>query len=198
MLRESCLSLAFNQQPSKYRSNVMTQQAKKIDNHNQETPASATAKISETLRSAVEPIQKTQEKVLKMGTESLDRLMRRSEDFNRVGTECATICSENINACIESGNKALPILQNITGELMESCNRSFSELAEISKEASSCRTMKSMIELQNKTVRQVLGNYFDTTNKLCGMLFDSCSEAFEPINERTAVASEQFRKALAA
>jgi phasin family protein len=176
----------------------MVQQAKKMGTQSHQKYASNTAKISETVIRAIEPVQKTQEKIFKAGRDNVEKAMHSADTCNRVAGELAGICSENINACVESGSKAFPILQEVTTEIMESCNRSFSESAEIAREAFSCRTINDMVELQNRAVQQAFDNYFNTTNKLCSMLFDSCTEALEPLHERTSVASEQIRKALAA
>jgi hypothetical protein len=81
---------------------------------------------------------------------------------------------------------------------METGNRNFSDMSEISREAFACRTLKDVTELRRRAVQQIGDSYFNATNKLSGVLFDSCSEILEPLNERTAVASKQLRKAMAA
>jgi hypothetical protein len=55
-----------------------------------------------------------------------------------------------------------------------------------------------MVELQNNAVQQLCENYFTTTNKLCEVIFDSCTEAMAPITKRTTSAASQMRKAMAA
>ena len=83
-------------------------------------------------------------------------------------------------------------------EILEGANRKLAICAEISQEAFACRTVNDMVELQNSAVQQLCDNTFATSSKLCNILFDSWAKALAPINERTSVASNQIRKAMAA
>lgn len=162
----------------------MAQQAKKTA-HTQTKPS-------------VIRIAEPAEKAIEMGRENMETLMRGTDAFNRVAGELADVCSDNITAYIESGTKVSRIFQNLGNEIMEAGNRTLSDCAEFSREALACRTVKDVVNLQNKMTQQILDNYFEETSKLSEMLFESCNEALEPLNEQTAVASEHIRKAMAA
>ncbi len=146
---------------------------------------------------AVETVQKVEKEAIKMGRDGVESLMRSADGFNHTANECMKICSGNISAIVESGSAASQIFKQVQHEIMESCNRVFSDYAEISKKALACRTLKDLSELQSEAMQQVSDGYFDTTNKLFRVVFNSCTEALEPISERTAAASEQIRKAMA-
>jgi phasin family protein len=176
----------------------MTQHAKKPHIHSHEKHASANAKLSETIRNAAEPVQEAQEKIVEMGRDNMESMLHTASSYGKRAHKLAGVCSENINACVESGSKISNNLQNFSSEIMENCNRSFSNLAEIATMAVACRTPNDMLELQSRAVQQVFENYFNLTTKLYSMLFDSYSEAMEPIRERTSESSEQIRKAFAA
>jgi hypothetical protein len=134
----------------------------------------------------------------KTGDMKDDAFSEATNGFKRATTECMDICSGNLNVYAESGSKVSQIFQNISSEFIESCNRNFSDMAELSQQALACRTLKDVIELRSRSVQQVCNSYFNATNKLSGLLFDSCSEVLDSLNERTAMASKQLRKAMAA
>lgn len=169
----------------------MSQRAKK----------SANKTIYKSLRpalEAVETVQKVEKEALKMGREGVENLMRGADGFNHTANECMKICSGNIGAIVESGSAASHVFKQVQHEIMESCNRMFTDYADISKKALACRTLKDLSELQSEAMQQMSDSYFGTTNKLFQMIFDSCAEAFEPISKRTTAASEQIRKAMVA
>ncbi len=166
----------------------MAQQAKKTTHTHTQTQT----------KPSVIRIAEPAEKAIEMGRENMENLMRGTDAFNRVAGDLAGVCSDNITACIESGTKVSRIFQNISNEIMESGNRSLSDFAEFSREVLACRTIKDMVALQSKASRQMLDNYFAEAGKLSEMLFENCNEALEPLNEQTAMAFEQIRKAMAA
>lgn len=169
----------------------MSQQAKKSANK-------TTYKSLRPALEAVETVQKVEKEALKIGREGVESLMRGADGFNHTANECMKICSGNISAIVESGSVVPHVFKQVQHEMMESCNRIFSDYAEISKKALACRTLKDLSELQSEAMQQVSDSYFGTTNKLFQLVFDSCAEALEPISERTAAASDQIRKAMAA
>lgn len=161
-------------------------------------PASVVSKMHESVIRIAEPTRKVQEETLQMGRENMENMLHVADDISRVAAECKVICNDNVGALVESGNAATQLFRNMSNEIVKNSNHTFSELAQISKEAFTCRTIHDMIELQNKTIRQMSDNYFNTTSKLCGLLFDSCDESRELLDKRTSTATEQFCQALAA
>lgn len=156
----------------------MTQSTKKslsAGSHHQKPPLQA-----------LEAIKKTEESIVELEREGVEKIIETAGDLHKVATECATICSDNLYACIESGNKATHALQNITGEAMESCNRTLSNIGQISKDALACRSLDDVVELQNSVMQQSSDYYFTMVKKFSGMLFDLFSQAMEPFRARMA------------
>jgi hypothetical protein len=177
----------------------MTQHPKKsTGTHAHVKPVSVASKMSESVIRIAEPARKVQEETLEMGRKNMENMMHAADDIKHVAAECKVICTDNVGALVESGNAATHLFRNMSNEMVKNSNRTFSELAEISKEAFACRTIHDMVEIQNKTVQLMSDSYFNTTSKLCGLLFDSCNESRELLNERTSKASEQFSKVLEA
>jgi hypothetical protein len=175
----------------------MSQHAKKSANIHAK-PASVASRMSKSNIRIAEPAKKIQEKSFEMGRDNVENIMRTADDMGHVAAECREICTGNASAILESGNAASHTFQKISNEIVKSNNRTFLEFAEILKESFACRTLDGILKLQNKAMHQMTDSYFNSTNKLCGLLFDSCNEALEPLSERTAVASKQIRKAMAA
>jgi hypothetical protein len=170
----------------------MTQQAKKSASNHASKPTSSTK------FRPVEVVQGAEKKAWEMGRGNMENVVRTADTFNGMAGELASICSDNLSALTECSSKASQVYQEFGTEVMESCNRTFSDLAEITQEAFACRTLSDMVELQNKVVQQMFDNYFTTANKLSAMLFDSCEEVLEPLGECSAKASEKMCKAMAA
>ena len=165
----------------------MTQHAKKPAHHasyNKKTP--------------FQSFEKAEEKVLEMEREGMENIMQAAGSVNKAASECAAACSDNMGACIESGNTAIHAMQNMGSEVTECCNRTLSDFAEISRDAMACRSLSDMVELQNKAIQQVSDNYFSTVNKLSGMVFNFFNQAVEPFGERAASVTRHVRKAFAA
>ena len=149
----------------------MSQQAKKTTH--------APQKKSDPMIQTAEAVQKAEEKVLKMGRDSVEDMMSAADSFSRASRECADLCCENFSGMVEAGSAATRVIQNVNNEILQSCNQNFSDLAELSSEAFACRTLKDVTEFQSKAVQQLSENYFDMTNKLCSLVSDGCTEALE-------------------
>lgn len=146
---------------------------------------------------AAKTAQDTQAAVLGMGRDNVENLMRATDDYNRMTAEFLTICSENLKALAESGSIATRAAQNVNGEIADICSHSFSEAIEVSKDAFGCRTVNDITELHTKAMQRAIAHYFERVNRISDMLFNCCDETMEPFHERTAIASEQIRRALA-
>ncbi len=117
---------------------------------------------------------------------------------SQVANSCKDMCSGNISALVEAGNTASQTAMQISNQIMESNKQTYSDLVQLSRDAFACRTMQDVTDLQKKSLHQLCTNYLDNATKLMGMVFDSCNDAMTPINDRTAEASDQIRKAIAA
>lgn len=123
-------------------------------------------------------IQKTKEKILKT-----EHPAQMSDSINGAVPECIAACSDNLCAYIESGSKTTHAFHNIGSEVMECCNRTFSDFTTISKEAIACRSMNDIVGLRNEVIQLTTDNYFRTINKLTSAFFNCCSQLFEPIGK---------------
>lgn len=177
----------------------MTHQPKKpADTKTQAKPSSAASKMSESVIRLVEPARKMQEKTLEMGRKNVEQMRGTADGISRVATECRDVCSGNVDTLIEVGATASHNLQNISNEMKDTSNRVIQECTDLMKDAMACRTIDDMVAVQQKAVHQMSNNYFDITNKLYGVFFDSCSEAVGPLSDRSAAASKQIHKAMSA
>ncbi len=142
--------------------------------------------------------QKAQEKMWEMGREGVEHFSRATDMWTRMCMELMGICRDNVEAAIECANITAGVAKNVSAEISETCNKSFSEAVEMSKEAFNCRTINDVTELQSKAVRQALDTCFNETNRLSNMVFECATEALEPINERVCEASDRLCKVMAA
>ncbi|MBV8939894.1 MAG: phasin family protein [Alphaproteobacteria bacterium] len=154
--------------------------------------------VRDALSSGMRDMRDTQDRVHEMSREGVENLARSADVATRVLTELVSMARGNVDAYIECGNVTASAVKNISAELVESCNKAFSDYVDISKEAFNCRTINDVMDLNNRVFRQVIDRFFSDSSRLCNMAFESCTEAMEPINERMADASDQLCKALAA
>ena len=110
----------------------------------------------------------------------------------------ADICSGNMGAYAESGSHVYQVLQKMSGEIMESYHLAFTNLAELSRDALDCRTFEDMSQLQHKASKRGLEICFHEAGKLSNLMLNCSSKMLEPITERTATASSEIQKVLAA
>lgn len=154
--------------------------------------------VRDLLSSSTGEVAKAQQKAFDMSRESVENLTRGADMATKLVVECATIARDNMDACIECSTVASSVAQDITTEISECCNRAFSDAVELSKDAFNCRTLNDILEWQSRAFRQTMDTAFSESNKLSNILFQSCTDALEPINERIAEASDQISKVLAA
>lgn len=140
----------------------------------------------------------TQERMMEMSREGMENFSKSADACTRMMTEAMSIARGNVDACVESCNITANVAKDMGNEMAEAYNRAFSDCVEITKEAFNCRTINDMVELQNKAFRSFMDNYFAQSSRICNMVFECCTDAMEPINERVTEASEQMSKAMAA
>ena len=158
----------------------MTQHAKKSSN----THSGKKHQDNETIHNTVH--------VMNEGVESFKRS---AEEINHKAAESIGKCSENIGALINSGTSTSRICMNIRNEIIENCNRTASELSEISQEAFACRNINDLMDLQVRSMEQLSSSYFDMANKISRTAFDAWAEALTSVIKRTDRASKPMRKA---
>lgn len=140
--------------------------------------------------------QKAQEKAFAMSREGAEQLAKSADAVTKALYETIALSRDNVETAIECGNMTAALAKDMSTEIFEYANKSFSDGVELSKEAFAVRTINDMFELQNRIVKNSIDSFFNESVKLSGMLFEYTQEALEPINERVAQASSQFSKAL--
>lgn len=153
--------------------------------------------VKDFMASSADEAQKAQEKVFAIGREGAEQIAKSADAVTKVLYETISIGRDNIETCIECGNLGASLAKDVSSEVFEAANRSFSDTIETSKEFFACRTINDMVELQNKIVKSTIDNFFNESVKLSGMIFEYTTEALEPINERVAQTTEQLSKVLA-
>lgn len=154
--------------------------------------------MREMLSSGTGEAQKAQEKIWEMSRESVESMARGCDMLTKMCMEMIGITRDNVEAMIECCNVTSNVCKNLSGEMAETCNKSFSDSVELTKEAFNCRTINDVADLQSRALKQALDTCFTEANKLCNMAFECATEALEPINERVCEASEQLAKVMAA
>lgn len=168
----------------------MAQQAKKMARNH--------ATVKPVAEETLQIVRETEEKAMKMGRDGIEEMLREADNFSRMARECMGVCTGTLSASVESGRAASQALREVNGKLMENVNRAFSENAELIKEAFACRTMGDMAKWHEHAMQRTMDRYFDELNAMWDLLFDGCGKAFEPLQEQSANASHQIRKAMAA
>lgn len=154
--------------------------------------------VKDFLSTGADEAQKAQEKLFEFSRESAENFAKSADAASKVMYEMIGISRDNIETAVECGNLTASLVKDISSEVFENANRTFSDNVEISKDFFACRTINDMMDLQSRVAKQAIDSFFNQSVKLSGMFFEYSTEALEPINERVAQATEQFSKALAA
>jgi phasin family protein len=154
--------------------------------------------VKEFLATSTGEAEKVREKAFAMGREGAEHLAKSADAVTKALYDGIGMSRDNVETCIECGNMAAAMVKDVSSEVFDYANKSFSDNIELSKEFFACRTINDMFELQNRIAKSAIDNFFNRSVKLSGMVFEYTTEALEPINERVAQATEQFSKSLAA
>ena len=140
--------------------------------------------------------QKAQDKVLALTREGSEHLVKSADTVTKVMYETIGMCRDNVETLIECGNLTAALTKEMSTELFDASNQTFSENLELSKEFFACRTLHDMFDLQNRMMKRSMDNFFNQSMRVSSMMFEYTSEAIEPLNERMTQASEQISKVL--
>ena len=154
--------------------------------------------VREFLSTSADEAQKAQEKMFSFGREGAENLTKSADAISKMMYEAVAMSRENVETCIECGNMAASLAQDVSAELFESANKAFSDNVDLSKELFACRTVNDMVDLQNRAIRQSIDGFFNQSMKFSGLLFEYSSEALEPLGERVVQITEHLNKAVAA
>jgi hypothetical protein len=173
----------------------MASQTKKSDHHLTKHTSAPSHKHESHV---MELVQKTQEHTLQMGRKTVENVLHTADTSNRLVTQSFTNLSGNLNAWMVCCNIASSTCRDISGEVMAYYNRTISNFMKTAQMAFACRTINDLIDLESIAGQKALNDYLEETNRLCEIVFDNYIKALEPIQEHTAIASDQMRKTLAA
>jgi len=127
--------------------------------------------------------------------EGVENFKRTADDINHKAAAGIGMCSEKMGAFVNSGAAASRCCMNVSNEIMECCNRTASELSEISQEAFACRNINDLMALQARSMEQLSNSYFEMANKISRTAFDAWAEALAPVIKQANTSSKQMRKA---
>lgn len=152
--------------------------------------------VKDLLANGASEAQKAQEKAFEMGRESAKHITKSADVITKSLYEAIAISRDNVEAMVECGNLTASLAQDMSNEMLEYANRSFSDGVELSRDVFACRTINDMVDLQNRIIKSSLDSFFNQSSKMSSMIFEYSNEALEPINERVSQASEQMSKVL--
>lgn len=152
--------------------------------------------MQEFLSTGTGEAQKAQETIVSFSRESVENLSKSADKVSKATLEAIAMSRDNIETCVECGSISASLAKNVSAEIFENANKAFSDSVELSKNFFSCRTINDMTELQNRTVKNSMDNFFNQSMAISNMVFDYSSEALEPINERVSTATKQINKTL--
>lgn len=152
--------------------------------------------VKDLLANGASEAQKVQEKAFEMGNDCAAQISKSADAVTKSLYEVIAMSRDNVEACIECGNLTASLAKDMSSEMVEYANKTFSDNMEFSKDAFACRTINDMVELQTRIVKSSIDSFFNQSSKMSSMLFEFSSEAAEPINERVATATEQMSKVL--
>lgn len=163
----------------------MSQAAKKVTH---EHPQEKLSLAADTKRSS-----RSQDKSAMFGFTMLPNAL---DMCSRLMGSSMEIQSDMLKAMTECSGATIRACSTLSTDLIESGNRSLSQMMELSKEAANCRTINAVIELQQKAAEQVIGNCMDTTQKLSAQLHECCMESLSPLQEHASLISDKIAKSL--
>lgn len=152
-------------------------------------PASDRAAETLTLASGAEG--KTQKSAF--GFDTLPNVM---DMGSRLLASAMDIQGGALKAFADSCGVGIRACGTLSSELTECGRNSLSQMMELSKEAAQCRTVNSVIELQQKAMQQGLETCLDATQKLSAQLHECCVESLQPLHEQSALVSEKIGNAM--
>ncbi len=128
--------------------------------------------------------------------EAMATLKQGTDAFGQVANECAAIYTGDIAAAIETGTQGAKLMTELTKSYFDTCSASATTLAEVGREAMTCRTPADFLELQ-KRASAGLNASIEATGKLYGGLFECWSKAFDPFVARVADGPQRLFRAFA-
>ncbi|MCI5049739.1 MAG: phasin family protein [Rickettsiales bacterium] len=142
------------------------------------------------------PAAKEAEQFMSFGKEGAAQVAKNADVASRSLNEIVSAGKGNMDTCVQCGNIAVDASKNLSAEMINYANQSFSRNVELSKELFGCRTLNDMFDLQSKVVKTNLDHFFNESVKMSEMAFKCASEVSEPLNERVTETAELINKTI--
>ena len=134
----------------------------------------------------------------KAAREGAQKFSKGADTAQRSINEVVELGRENAEAIVEAGNIAVGVTKQVSAEVANYVNKTFSNNVELSKQIFTCRTLNDMFDLNNKFMKSNLDAFFNESVKVSEMLFQCATDISEPLNERVSETTQRLTKTFAA
>lgn len=128
--------------------------------------------------------------------EGAETVQRVGESTGKIGAECLTMCSDTVAAAVDTASRTSQVLAGIGLSCFENYSASVAEMAEIGREAVTCRSPADVVNVQKRAMESVTRS-LEAGSKLYVEMFGVWSTAFQPLLARTIDAPERLFRAVA-
>ena len=157
-----------------------------------------TEAVKDFIAAGTQEAQKTQEKVLSMSKENLDKWTKSTDKTVRSFAEIFAVNKDQVDALMESGKIAGDLGRDLHEQFISEANALFSENVELSKDLLACRTLNDLVEVQNRVLQSNMSHFFNQSARLTEAWFKLATDAAEPISAQATQATARLNKSLAA
>lgn len=157
-----------------------------------------TEAVRDFIAAGTQEAQKTQEKVLSLGRESVENWSKAADQATRTLTQAFSISKDQFDALMESGKIVSDLGREFHEQLVAETNALFSENVELSKDLLACRTLNDLVEIQKRVVQNNVSRILDQSARLTETWFRFSTEAAEPLSTQASKTSRHLSKTLAA
>lgn len=157
-----------------------------------------TEAIKDFIAAGTQEAQKTQEKVLLMSQENLEKWSKSTDKTVRSFAEIFAVNKDQVDALMESSKIATDLGRDLHEKFVADVNALFSENVELSKDLLACRTLNDLVEVQNRVLQCNMSHFFSQSARLSEVFFKLATDVAEPISTQATQATVRLNKSLAA
>lgn len=157
-----------------------------------------TEAVKDFIAAGTQEAQKTQEKVLSISKENIEKWSETTDRTVRSFVEIFAANQDQVEALLESSKIATDLGRDLQEQLVSEINALFSENVELSKELLACRTLNDLVQVQNRALQSNVSHFFNQSARLSEAWFKLAIDAVEPINTQAAQVTARLNKSLAA
>ncbi len=128
--------------------------------------------------------------------EGMATLKQTGDSLNRVAGECMAICSDNMATAVESGTLAANLASQMGKVWMDAASCVATNMAEIGREAATCRTPADFVTVQKKAIDSMVET-MTAANQMYSRIFATFGKAVDPLVARAADGPERMFRAFA-